>query len=126
MRADARIATRKHLASLAIACEIHDRRAQARALEGLAGVTSMHDDPHTTGLLLGAASALRDIGTLLGTCRRLASADRRPVAVNRAFRHRPRHRPNHYRAAVDAGFATGLRDPDLILTQVRSDRLALN
>ena len=126
MRADARTATREHLASLAIACEIHDRRAQARALEGLAGVTSLHDVPHTTGLLLGAASALRDVGTLLGTAVDLHQLTGGPLpSTERSDVDRAVARISD-QGAMDLSFAAGLRDPDLILTQVRSDGLPLN
>ena len=125
MRADARIATQEHLASLDIACGIHDRRAQARALEGLAGVASLLDSAHTTGLLLGAASSLRDVGTLLGSAVDLHQLTGGPMpSTERSDVDRAVARLSN-RAAMDAGFATGLRDPDRIVTQVRSYRLPL-
>ncbi len=55
LRQDADAAVRHHQASLDAACEAADHRAQALALEGLAGVASLRSDPRASGLLLGAS-----------------------------------------------------------------------
>ena len=60
LRDDVAAAERHHRVSLNAACEAADRQAQALALEGLAGTTSLRGDPGATGRLLGAATALRE------------------------------------------------------------------
>jgi len=122
LRRDAATALRHHQASLDAAFEAADRRAQALALEGLAGVASLRDDPHTTGLLLGAAAALREatVATMLGaaaaaremTVGRLTAAERNDIdrAIARLHEH----------ATLDAAFAEGYRDPQAVLKASRA------
>ena len=59
-RGDVTGARRLHLASLDAACDANDLRAQALALEGLAGVASLLGDDEGIGRYLGAAAALRE------------------------------------------------------------------
>ena len=108
---------RHHQASLDAACEAADHRAQALALEGLAGVASLRSDPRATGLLLGAAAALREstVATMLGaaaalremTAGRLTAAER--TDIDRAIARLRDH------AALDAAFEEGHRDPQPVL-----------
>ena len=117
LRHDDATAERDHRASLDAACEAADRRAQALALEGLAGVASLRNDPQATGLLLGAAAALREatVATMLGaaaaaremTAGRLTAAERNDI--DRAIARL------HDRATLDAAFAGGHRDPQAVL-----------
>jgi hypothetical protein len=113
LRHDDLTAERDHRASLDAACEAADRRAQALALEGLAGVASLRNDPQDAGLLLGAAAALRDarVATMLGaaaaaremTAGRLTAAERNDIDRTIARLH------DH--ATLDAAFAAGHHDP---------------
>ena len=101
LRNDAGTAERDHRASLDHACQAADRRAQARALEGLAGVASLNHDPDATGRLLGAGAALREAtaATMLGaaaaaremTAGRLTAAERNDIEPGDHPPPRPRH-----------------------------------
>ena len=123
LRNDAGTAERDHRASLDHACQAADRRAQARALEGLAGVASLNHDPDATGRLLGAASALRDVATLLGgavdlhqvTGGPLPSTER--IDVDRAIARL------EDRDALNAAFAEGQSDPEAVIAQTRRGNL---
>ena len=96
LRHDDLTAERDHRASLDAACEAADRRAQALALEGLAGVASLRNDPQDAGLLPGAAAALRDatVATMLG-----AAAAAREMTAARLPRQRSRSLPASLPAA---------------------------
>ena len=117
LRQDAAGAMRHHQASLDAACEAADHRAQALALEGLAGVASLRSDPRATGLLLGAAAALREstVATMLGaaaalremTAGRLTAAER--TDIDRAIARLRDH------AVLDTAFEEGHRDPQPVL-----------
>ena len=117
LRHDAATASQHHRASLHAAIEAADPRAQALALEGLAGVASLRDDAHVTGLLLGAAAALREatVATMLGaaaalremTAGRLTAAER--TDIDRAIVRLRDH------ATLDTSFAEGHRNPQAIL-----------
>jgi tetratricopeptide (TPR) repeat protein len=68
LRADADAAQRHHRASLQAAWEVADRQAQALALQGLAGASSLRGQARAAGRLLAAASAFREgtVGTVMG------------------------------------------------------------
>ncbi len=68
LRGNAPMARTHHAAALRAACDTTDRRSQALAVEGLAGVASLSGDARAVGVLLGVAAALRDAsgGPLMG------------------------------------------------------------
>jgi predicted ATPase/DNA-binding SARP family transcriptional activator len=68
LRADADAAQRHHRAGLQAAWEVADRQAQALALQGLAGASSLRGQTRAAGRLLAAASAFREgtVGTVMG------------------------------------------------------------
>jgi predicted ATPase/DNA-binding SARP family transcriptional activator/tetratricopeptide (TPR) repeat protein len=122
LHADADAAQRHHRASLHAAGEVADRQAQALALDGLAGASSLRGDAGAAGRLLAAASALREgtVGTVMGQgtamretiIGRLLAAERAGIA--RAI-------PGAGdRAAFDAAYAEGLRDPLAVLSAARA------
>jgi tetratricopeptide (TPR) repeat protein len=121
-RHDAVAAGRHHLAGLDAASEIDNRRAQALALEGLAGVASLNNDAEAVGTFLGAAAALREstAGMVFGagyplleaTGGRLSSAER--TDVDRAIARLDDI------AAMDAAFAEGQRDSEAVLAAARN------
>lgn len=115
LHGDADAAERHSRASLHAACEVADRQAQAAALDGLAGAVSLRGDAGATGRLRGAASALREgtVGTVIGqgTAMRETIIGRLHTA-DRAGR--PATRIGD-RAAFDAAYAEGLRDPLAVL-----------
>ena len=106
-RGDATSAREHHLASLDAACNANDVRAQALALEGLAGAASLLGDDEGMGLHLGAAAALRE-----ATGGALARAER--VDVERVL-DRVRDRD-----VMHAAFATGRADPASVIADARS------
>src|SRR5215831_19128597 len=117
LHGDADAAERHSRASLRAACEVADRQAQAAALDGLAGAVSLRGDAGATGRLRGAASALREgtVGTVIGqgTAMRETIIGRLHTA-DRAGAGRPAARIGD-RAAFDAAYAKGLRDPLAVL-----------
>jgi predicted ATPase/DNA-binding SARP family transcriptional activator len=122
LRGDAVTAERHHRAGLRAACEVADRQAQALALEGLAGTASLRGDASATGRLLGAASAFREgtVGTVMGQ-----GTAMRETIIGRLFaaEHDETDRAAARvgdRAAFDAAYAEGLRDPLAVLSAVRA------
>ncbi len=122
VRDDADAAQRHHRASLHAACDVADRQAQATALDGLAGAAALRDDAYAAGRLHGAASAFRagTVGTVMGQgtavretiVGRLLTAERADVS-RRDMRVSDR-------AARDAGYAEGVRDPLAVLSTARA------
>ncbi len=106
-RGDVAGAGQHHLASLDAACDANDVRAQALALEGLAGVASLLGDDEGIGRYLGAAAALRE-----ATGGALVRAER--VDVERALDRVGDH------AAMGAAFATGRTDPTSVIADARA------
>ena len=108
-RGDAISAEQHHLASLDAACDADDLRAQALALEGLAGVASLLDDDDGIGRYLGAASVLREStgGALVG--------------AERADVERVLDRVGD-RAVMSAAFDTGRADPTSAIASTRAAR----
>ena len=100
LRGDVTGARQHHLAGLDAACDANDVRAQALALEGLAGVASRLGDDAGIGRYLGAAAALRE-----ATGGPLAQAER--ADVERALDL------VGDRAIMSAGFTTGRAGPDV-------------
>ena len=96
LRGDATGAEQHHLASLDAACDANDLRAQALALEGLAGVASLLGDDEGIGRYLGAAAVLREAtgGALVrgrASGRRAGTRSRRrPRGHGRGIRDRSR------------------------------------
>ena len=125
LRHDGVAAGQHHRASLDAACGVADLQAQALALEGLAGVASLRSDAGATGTLLGAAAALRqgNVGPVLGAATavretitgRLSAAE--GIDTGRAAAR------FGGRAALDAAFAEGLRDPQAVLSVARAKPL---
>jgi hypothetical protein len=122
LRDDATTAERHHRAGLGAACEVADRQAQALALEGLAGTASLRGDASATGRLLGAASAFREgtVGTVMGQ-----GTAMRETIIGRLFaaEHNETDRAAARvgdRAAFDAAYAEGLRDPLAVLSAARA------
>ena len=108
LRGDVTGAGQHHLASLDAACDANDLRAQALALEGLAGVASLLGDDEGIGRYLGAAAVIAGsdrwgAGAGRASGRRAgARTRRRPRGHERGLRrrsHRPevcdRGRPGH-------------------------------
>ena len=121
LRHDPAAAERHHRTSLAAASDPADHRAQAHALEGLAGVASLRDDAQATGLLLGAAAALREatVSTMLGAAAALQEMTAgRLTAIERIDIDRAIARIDDP-ATLDAAFAQGRRDPQAVLTGLR-------
>jgi hypothetical protein len=122
LRHDAAGAERHHRASLDAACAVGDRPAQALALEGLAGVASLREDPAATGRLLGAAATLREgpVGALFSAATKLremrfgalSAAER--VDIDRAVAR------IDDRVAFDAAYAAGRREPQAVLKAART------
>ncbi len=118
---DTTAAEQHHRASLHAAREVADRQAQALALEGLAGAASLRGYAAATGRLLGAASAFREgtVGTVMGQgtplretiIGRLSAAEHDATGTATA-------RVGD-RAAFDAAYAEGLRDPLAVLRAAR-------
>jgi predicted ATPase len=100
-------ARQHHLASLDAACDANDVRAQALALEGLAGVASLLGDDEAIGRYLGAAAVLRE-----ATGGALVRAER--VDVERVLAR------VGDRAVMSAAFATGRADPTSVIAGTRS------
>ena len=100
-------AEQHHLASLDAACDADDRRAQALALEGLAGVASLRGDDEGIGRYLGAAAVLRE-----ATGGALVRAER--VDVERVL---DRVRDGE---VMSAAFATGRADPNAVIASARA------
>jgi hypothetical protein len=121
VRGDAVAAERHHRASLQAACEVADRQAQAAALDGLAAAAALRDDAPAAGRLLAAASAFREgtVGTVMGqgTAMRETIIGRLLTAERAGF-NRTAARVSD-RAAYDAGYAAGLRDPVAALSAAR-------
>jgi predicted ATPase/DNA-binding SARP family transcriptional activator len=122
LRGDAKTSERHHRAGLSAACEVADRQAQALALEGLAGAASLRGDTSATGRLLGAASAFREgtVGTVMGQ-----GTAMRETIIGRLFaaEHNETDRAAARvgdRAALDAAYAEGLRDPVAVLSAARA------
>ena len=101
-RGDVTGAGQHHLASLDAACNAEDLRAQALALEGLAGVASLLGDDEGIGRYLGAAAVLRE-----ATGGALVRAERGDVerALDRVGDG----------AVMSAAFATGHADPKAVI-----------
>lgn len=122
LRHDDATAERRHRASLDAACAVGDRQAQALALEGLAGVASLREDPSATGRLLGAAAALREgqAGALFSAATKLremrfgglSAAER--VDIDRAVAR------IDDRVTFDAAYAGGRREPQTVLNAARA------
>jgi predicted ATPase/DNA-binding SARP family transcriptional activator/tetratricopeptide (TPR) repeat protein len=122
LRADASAAQQHHRASLHAAWEVADRQAQALALQGLAGASSLRGDTKATGRLLAAASAFREgtVGTVMGQgtamretiIGRLLAAER--AGIDRAIAG------VGDRDAFDAAYAEGLGDPLAVLSAARA------
>jgi predicted ATPase len=106
LRGDVVTAEAHHRASLDAACEAEDPRAQALALEGLAGVASLRGDDETVGRLLGAANALRE-----ATGGPLVSVEYDDVARAVGRVSRPE--------AMTAGYTVAARDPAAVIAAVR-------
>ena len=106
-RGDATGARQHHLAGLDAACGANDLRAQALALEGLAGVASLLGDDEGIGRYLGAAAALREAtgGPVVGAER---------VDIERALERVGDH------AVMAAAFATGRGDPTSVIAGTRA------
>jgi hypothetical protein len=106
-RGDVTGAEQHQLASLDAACDAEDLRAQALALEGLAGVASLLGDDEGIGRYLGAAAVLREAtgGALVRAER--ADVERVLGRVGDA-------------AVMSAAFATGRADPDAVIASARA------
>ncbi|MFZ0187096.1 MAG: BTAD domain-containing putative transcriptional regulator [Streptosporangiaceae bacterium] len=119
LRHDPADAEQHHRASLDAAGGAADPQALALALEGLAGAASLRNDSDATGKLLGAAAGLRHraIGAVVG-----AATAMRGVGFGRLERMDTGEAIARLedRAAFDAAFAGGLRDPEGVLQAVRS------
>jgi hypothetical protein len=107
LRGDAQAAAARHHASLDEAVAVADPDAQALALEGLAGVAALERDDVTTGLVLGAAGALRERGG--GP---LLAAER--LDVDRALDRVENH------DAFDSAYARGVADPQAVIRDAAS------
>jgi hypothetical protein len=107
LRGDGPGAREHHLAGLDAACDANDGRAQALALEGLAGVASMSGDDEGVGRYLGAAAVLRE--TTGGALVRAERAD-----VERAL-----HRVGD-EAVMRASFASGRAEPAAVIAGARA------
>jgi predicted ATPase/DNA-binding SARP family transcriptional activator len=122
LRDDAARAEWHHRASLDAACETPNRRGEALALEGLAGVASLQNDPVAVGRFLGAAAALRDAAAipLLGAGTPLAEATGGSLSPEeRIDIERAIHRL-HDRVAMEEAFEEGQRDPEAVVAAARA------
>jgi len=106
-RGDATGAAQHHLASLDAACDANDLRAQALALEGLAGVASLLGDDEGIGRYLGAAAALREAAG--GALVRAERVDVERVLDSVGDR-----------AVMSVAFATGRSDPASVIAGART------
>jgi predicted ATPase len=107
LRGDVTGAREHHLASLDAACDANDLRAQALALEGLAGVASLQGDDEGVGRYLGAAEDLRE-----ATGGPLVRAER--VDVERALAG------VGDRTVMLTAFASGRTDPTSVIAGARA------
>lgn len=121
LRDDADAVKRHSRASLEAACEVADRQAQAMALDGMASVPALRGDVGAAARLQGAAAAFREgtVGTVMGqgTAIRETIIGRLLVA-DRAATGAPAVSATD-RAAFDAGYAVGMRDPLAVLAAAR-------
>jgi predicted ATPase/DNA-binding SARP family transcriptional activator len=104
LRGDGVDAEQHHRAGFEAARAAREQRIQALALEGLAGAASLHGDAHTTGIMLGAADALRE-----ATGGPLPPAER--IDVDRAIARVDEH------TALEAARAAARADPGPVLDQ---------
>jgi tetratricopeptide (TPR) repeat protein len=106
LRGDATTAEEHHRTSLDAACEANEERAQALALEGLAGAASLQGEDEQVGRLLGAAAALR-----AANGGPLVSAENQDVerAISRVAD----------REAMQLAFEAGNSDPDAVVARAR-------